>query len=490
MYWLLLQYPFGTASEVSMAQHSTGTRVLSNPSDQPTIDELDAAICKLARQINVHMYRLLMLVRDFDDRMGWAKWGCQNCAEWLAFRCGLSLSAAREKVRTAQALRELPAVSAAFASGKLSYSKVRALTRVVEYHNEEKLLAYALEVTAAQLEERCREIRNGEPESVGTAWRAWERRALTLRRNEVRGTICISVEVPIGDGEIIAQALERAVEAGEAASGYEFGAASGRVEVRDSAEGTSSPGNGWLAQQADALVAVAKAYLAGDAGGARDAGLTADTGDVEAAEATEAATAARAASVADHYQVVVHVDESALRGSVGRSDLPIETVKRLSCDGSVITVVEDPNGNPLDVGRKRRTVTTALKRALWARDRGCAFPGCHRKRYVDGHHIRHWANGGATSLENTVLLCSHHHRLMHEGGFSMRRDATGALCFKRPDGRAIPRGGYRYEDMTDDFAIGDDPIGAAANPSPEVREPRAAYWIEPRSVGRALTAAA
>src|SRR5690606_6890017 len=110
-----------------------------------------------------------------------------------ALRCQLSLSAAREHVRTAQALREMPSISAAFSEGRLSYSKVRALTRVVEHHNEEKLLAYALRVTAAQLEERCREMRNGEPESVGDARRAWERRSLTLRRDAARGTMSISV---------------------------------------------------------------------------------------------------------------------------------------------------------------------------------------------------------------------------------------------------------------------------------------------------------
>ena len=106
-----------------------------------------------------------MLVRDFDDRFGFAKWGLRSCAEWLAWSCGLSLSAAREKVRTAQALRGLPAISAAFADGRLSYSKVRALTRVAALHDEDLLLAYALEATAAQVEERCRQIRNVEPES-------------------------------------------------------------------------------------------------------------------------------------------------------------------------------------------------------------------------------------------------------------------------------------------------------------------------------------
>ena len=126
--------------------------------------------------MNAETYRLLVLVREFDDRFGWAKWGLRNCAEWLAWRCGLSLSAAREKVRTAQALRGLPAISAAFADGLLSYSKVRALSRVGQLHEEDSLLAYALNATAPQVEERCRQIRNVAPESRVSAWRAWERR--------------------------------------------------------------------------------------------------------------------------------------------------------------------------------------------------------------------------------------------------------------------------------------------------------------------------
>jgi hypothetical protein len=98
-----------------------------------------------------------------------------------------------------------------------------------------------------------------------------------------------------------------------------------------------------------------------------------------------------------------------------------------------------------------------MKRALWARDRGCSFPGCDRKHYVDAHHLEHWADGGATSLENLTLLCSHHHRLLHEGGFAIHRDASGDLYFRRADGRVIPRFGYRLDDMRDE-------------PSAEVRE--------------------
>ncbi|HUF73821.1 MAG TPA: DUF222 domain-containing protein, partial [Gammaproteobacteria bacterium] len=102
-----------------------------------SIDELDAAILSLSRRLNAETYRLLVLVREFDDRLGFAKWSFENCSEWLAWRCGLSLSAAREKIRMAHALRGLSAISAAFASGRLSYSKVRALTRVANARNED-----------------------------------------------------------------------------------------------------------------------------------------------------------------------------------------------------------------------------------------------------------------------------------------------------------------------------------------------------------------
>src|SRR6478736_2954584 len=219
---------------------------------------------------------------------------------------------AREKLRTAHALRGLPAISAAFADGRLSYSKVRALTRAADAANEDLLLAYALDASASQVEERCRQMRNVAPESTDAARSAWERRALTVSRNPMRGTLTITVELPVEDGEVIIKALDNAVADGEVASGIEF------------ASDRELAGNGWRAQQADALVAVAKAYLAGGQTSAGDAHAT--------------------ASIADHCQIVMHVDEKSLRGGIGRADLPIETIKRLACDGSLITVVEDESG--------------------------------------------------------------------------------------------------------------------------------------------------
>ena len=423
--------------------------------DLRSIDELDAAIGKLVREINSECYRMLVLVREFDDRFAWKKWSFKNCAEWLAYRSEISLSAAREKVRTAHALRSLPAISAAFAEGRLSYTKVRALTRVADVHHEDLLLAYALSTTAENVEERCRQMRNVSPESVHQPRRAFAGRSLTAWRDERRGVLRLTLEVPIEEGELIMRAIDCAVAAGEVTT-----------DIDPSAVGESKS-MAWRAQQAEAVVAVMKSYLDGGHGG-------------------------EGGSSADHYQVVVHADAKALRGGTGCSDLPIETVKRLLCDCSFVTVFEDANGHPLDVGRKQRTVSTHLRRALYARDRGCTFPGCHRKRHLAGHHLEHWIDGGETKPENMALLCTYHHTLLHQGAFSIVKEADDTLRFVTADGRTIPQHGYRREDFVDDDVCAE----ASGDPSAEgfcatreqggwehseVREPAVVYRLDRRA---------
>jgi hypothetical protein len=421
-----------------------------------SIDELDAAICRLASRIHAETYQMLVLVREFDDRMGWAKWSYPSCAEWLSWRCGISLSAAREKVRTAQALRDLPSISLAFREGRLSYTKVRALTRVAALPDEDALVRYALDATAPDVEERCRQIRNVQPDSVRDARRAWDARSLSAWRNTARGTLCLHAELPLDVGELVMKAIEKALE---------------KDAVADVVAETSKAG--FQGQQADALVAIARTYL--------DGGATDST--------------AGSASSADRYQVVVHVDEAALHGGIGRADAPLETVKRLACDASLVVVTEDERGTPLDVGRKHRTVSTAIRRALWARDRHCTFPGCHRTRFVQAHHVHHWIDGGETGVDNLVLLCSHHHRLLHEGGCRIRRDHQGEHYFVRADGRAIPRCGYRAADYADDFTDDAEPsmegcdhrAADREDPCMEVREPPGVYRLS-RSPQWALAA--
>jgi hypothetical protein len=165
--------------------------------------------------------------------------------------------------------------------------------------------------------------------------------------------------------------------------------------------------------------------------------------------------------------------------------------RRALCSATLMEFAEDANGHPLDVGRKQRTVSTPLKRALYARDRGCTFPGCHRKRYLDGHHIKHWINGGETVPDNMTLTCTYHHRLLHEGGCSIVREADDTLGFITADGRTIPRHGYRLEDFVDDD-VGGEADDALDHPSregfcttrvpgacdrAEVREPAAVYRL-------------
>ena len=146
----------------------------------------------------------------------------------------------------------------------------------------------------------------------------------------------------------------------------------------------------------------------------------------------------------DDHQVVVHVDAATLaHDGEGACELeqgpalPPETARRLGCDASVVRILER-DGRPLSIGRKTRTLSPALRRALRSRDRTCRFPGCLQHRYLHAHHIEHWARGGRTDLSNLIQLCSHHHRLVHEGGYAVEKRTGGAVLFRRPDGAVVP----------------------------------------------------
>ncbi len=464
----------------------------SPPIDQPrpsprSIDEIDQAILRLSRRMNADNYQLLVLVREFDERGGWRPWGFDSCALWLHWRCDMSYSAARERVRVAHALKVLPAMSAAFSTGSLSYSKVRALTRIADAGNEAGLIAMAMDMSATHVDEHCRQRQYARPESRKQAESALASRSLRVWHDTRRGVVSISIDVPIEDGLLFERAIDKACADGE-----------GSRRAPDDA----TP---WSALQADTVVAMARAYLAGDA----------------ATPANDSpSTSAGSTSTADHYQVMIHVDHAALVGTGGgasdgeangadaataASDLPIDIVKRLCCDGSIVPIVESGDGEPIAVGRRQRVVGTAVRRALWARDRGCVFPGCSHTRFVDAHHVRHWANGGETRIDNLVLLCSMHHRLVHEGGFEIRCDHQGRQVFRRPDGRIVPRCGYRIEDWGDEYPDGDSSIVEGGRNDPQesfrqqdtdldrfrVREPTAAYrsCCHPRRTDRPIRTA-
>ena len=175
------------------------------PAELTPIEALDARILQLCTGLNAATYELLVRIREFDERGGCLKWGLENTATWLAWRCDLSMATGREKVRVAHALKHLPWVSAAFSTGELSYSKVRSLTRVANPDNEEQLVAFALRNTAGHVAEYCRELRMGSAQSGDLAERAFAKRSLRIHRDADRGMLSVTVELPLEAGELLAR---------------------------------------------------------------------------------------------------------------------------------------------------------------------------------------------------------------------------------------------------------------------------------------------
>jgi hypothetical protein len=390
------------------------------PSDLK-LPALEREITELSAHIQAATCRWLCLVAEFDRRDGWAPSGCASCAHWLSWRCGLTPGAAREQLRVAHRLADLPRIRAVFARGELSYSQVRALSRVADASTEEELLRLARHSTAAQLEMLVRAYRGVLARELPAVRRSQQNRYVVCSHDD-DGSLILHARLPADDGAIVLASLAAGRDALRAGDGADVSAETPRAAEDVSAKAPSGPadeGRAAAPNDADALVLMADTLLA-------------------------AGPADRASG--ERYQVVVHADAETLAdrdGGAGRCELDDgsalhpETGRRLACDASLVRILET-DGQPLSIGRKARAVPAALRRALNSRDRGCRFPGCHRRRLVDAHHIEHWARGGHTALGNLVLLCRHHHRLVHEGGFSIESKSGGRLVFRRPNGQAVP----------------------------------------------------
>lgn len=393
----------------------------------PPLELLEREITELAAHIHAGMARWLGLVAEFDRREGWAEWGCKSCAQWLSWQCALAPSAAREHVRVARRLGELPLIRAAFEGGELSYSQVRALSRVATPAAEPVLLDLAKDATAAQLERTLRAYR-------GVIARERTRDELQHGDRHVvceydeDGALLLRARLPAEEGALVVAALESArdsLRAGERPCGGEPSSEGRDVSAEaEVASGTLDADSRPDSSNAAALVLMAQTLLASGP-----------------AERPGGAT----------HQVVVHVDAAALGSRNAEADGPAamceledgrslhpETARRLACDAAIVRILER-DGRPLSVGRRTRSIPPALRRALESRDPCCRFPGCTQRRFLHAHHVDHWAHGGPTDLSNLVHLCSFHHRLVHEGGYSLERAGReGRLVFQRPGGRPIP----------------------------------------------------
>jgi 5-methylcytosine-specific restriction endonuclease McrA len=376
----------------------------------------------LAVHLDAATARLLDLIREFDVRGGWNH-GFRSCAQWLSWRVGMEMGAAREHVRVARALGSLPRLADALARGDLSYSKVRALTRVATPETEEQLLAVGRAGTACHVERIVRGWRRVDRlAEAREANRRHASRALHVYRDE-DGMVMIRGRLTPEAGAVLMQAL---AAARETLYQSDRRTASGSGDVP--AETFSAE-----QQQADALALLAEAALH----------HCLDPG-----------------APGERYQVVVHVDASALADpdapgqSVldGGTHVPAETSRRVACDATRVIMRQQPDGQIVEVGARTRTIPPAIRRALHHRDRGCRFPGCGRP-FGQGHHIRHWAQGGPTTLSNLALLCRRHHRAVHEEGYQVERDSDGALRFRTPRGALLP-------DIPPSPPVTDDPIHA------------------------------
>src|SRR5216110_1016204 len=382
----------------------------------PNIVELDRIgdeIAELSAHLDAATARLLDLIREFDARGGWNN-GFLSCAHWLCYRVGLEMGAARERVRVARALSTLPGLAQALARGELSYSKVRALTRIATPETEERLLKVGLAGTADHVERIVRGWRrvDRKMETEDTA-RRHKHRALHVYHDE-DGMVIIRARLEPEAGAVVVQALATAREARhQRPRGTDaVGGSAGPQYVDGSPEAPTVE-----QQQADALALVAETAL--------HRGIDPGT-------------------PGERYQVVVHVDAAVLVDAEapgqsvleGGAYVSAETSQRLACDASRVVMRHDADGRITEVGARTRTIPPALRRALQHRDRGCRFPGCGRS-FGQGHHIRHWAHGGPTTLSNLAMLCRRHHRAVHEEGFQVERQADGELCFRRPDGRLL-----------------------------------------------------
>ena len=394
-----------------------------------------------------------------DRSRGWAEAGYANLGNWLDHRCGLGPCAARERIRIGRALARLPQIDAAFRDGVLSYSKVRAITRVATPDSEAVLLDIAGRSSAAQLESLVRtheRIGGEERERVCSE----DRRSLNWYYED--GMVVITAAVPAERGALVIRALEKVVD--------------GRKDEREAyyqalLEGESGPATTAPETVSPEGPPEEAPYVPGDVSAETERPV-ADACEHEPASAaslpaglefelssTEQRHADALVEVAEHYlangpgrrgrryEVVLTIGRNELAGQTNAGGaryhvdpdwgVDEEDARRIACDADITEFIQDVRGNLLDYERRRRIVPGRLLRALKLRDHNrCRFPGCAHQRYVEAHHVEHWIDGGETRLDNLVLLCSAHHRLLHHGAFRIVPENDG-LVFVSRDGEVI-----------------------------------------------------
>ncbi|MGE0402091.1 MAG: DUF222 domain-containing protein [Kofleriaceae bacterium] len=379
------------------------------------IDALADRIATHAAHLDAATHTLLTDLREFDTASGWYKQGAHSCAEWLSWRVGWSMGTAREHLRVARRLAELPLIDEALRRGAVSYCKVRAITRVATPANEATLLEDARYATGSQLERICRKYAavvraSKEPEE------SYDRERRYVRRMDLDdGMVKVEALLHPEEAAMVWAALEAVARAKKESS------ESSRADVtRPNSDETFGADVARAAQSAPTSRIPPR----------EDAARRFDRADALVTIARDVLRGGRVQAVPT--ELIVTVAAETLTNPLTAPDpfavtsdgtcVSAETARRLACDCGIVHMVEDHHGTTLSVGRKTRSIPVSIKRAMLKRDKTCRFPGCSNRIFIEGHHIQHWANGGETCLDNVLGMCSHHHRFVHEYGYRIELD--------------------------------------------------------------------
>jgi hypothetical protein len=332
------------------------------------------------------MRTVLRSVADIDREGLWEGDGARDCAHWVQMRFGISNREAHRWIRAAHVLDGLPMLSDALSSGRLGLAKVLEVCRFATPETEAHLVRWAGSVSMGAVRHRADvEVRRTREETVEVT----RSRFLETWYSDEGRRFGMEVELPAAEGAIVEQALERIIK---------------DVPTMPDEEGPAFAS----ARRADALVAMASGASAVDS---------------DPAQAT----------------VIVHAPVSAFTTGAGaevESGPPVPTpiVERMLCTSRFQTVVEDAGGNVVALGERSRLAPAWMQRQVRYRDRECRFPGCGARRFTEVHHVAFWRDGGRTTLENLVLICGFHHRLVHEYGWRAKQLPNGDLAWQRPGG--------------------------------------------------------
>jgi uncharacterized protein DUF222/HNH endonuclease len=382
-------------------EHMYGSLASTDLDDDGLIRVADA----LNRHIAAAQVALLRVIAEVDRRRAWKDSGARDMAHWLSIRYGMSWWKADRWIKAAAALDYLPAITDALETGVLGIDKVVELCRFATAETEGGLIGWASDATCATIRRRADlEVRAALEETSEL-----ERdRSLRYWYEDGGRRFGLEARLPSAQGAIVAKALERVVDQIPA--------------MPDQTDGIVIE-----ARRADALLALCSQRIAADAN-------------------------------ADRATVVVHASLEALSGRRNAETehgavMPPEALQRLACDARIQVVAENDASDAIALGRTKREPSASMMRQLRHRDRGCRFPGCGSTAFANAHHIVWWSRGGATDLNNLMLICGFHHRLVHEHGWTVERADDGRLRWFRADGSRYRGGPERGTTDADDEAF-------------------------------------